>query len=103
MLVAMLLISISAWTAISNYMFYDSADRRCLDSYEEIAPQNVDFLSEEKESLVKGEVTSFPIGIRCSWPTSQGIVWTDDGWSRTFVVYGGLLAAGAGLAFAIRR
>ncbi len=90
-------------TFASTFFLVESADRECLDRAAQLAPDDVLRLNERNSTMVTGELTELPLGIRCSWPTERGTVWTDDGWGRTLIAWGGIATGVAGAAVLFRR
>ncbi|MDT3329256.1 hypothetical protein Q9S78_01110 [Microbacterium sp. KSW-18] len=85
------------------FLFWkEDPDRRCVLQTKELAPPAALPLTEATEAEVRGETTVFPLMLRCSWPVEDGRVWTDDGWSRTLIVYGGMALAVGGIYASVR-
>ncbi len=85
------------------FLFWkEDPDRRCVLQTKELAPSAALPLTEATEAQVRGETTVLPLMLRCSWPVEDGRVWTDDGWSRTLIVYGGIALAVGGIYASVR-
>ena len=84
------------------FLWKEDPDRRCVLQAEDLAPAGAPPLTEATEAQVRGETTIVPLMLRCSWPVEGDHVWTDDGWSRTLIVYGGTTLAVGGIYASVR-
>ena len=92
-----------AMAVAAPFLFWkEDPARRCVLQSAELAPPAALPLTEATEAEVRGERTIVPLMLRCSWPVEDGRVWTDDGWSRSLIVYGGTALAVGGIYASMR-